>query len=58
MWSTFSFNRIKFYFIYGQVDFLYDQLLLFTSVSVKADCRFQTADSRKPGVKYRLRVKC
>ena len=57
MWSTFSFNRIKFYFIYGQVDFLYDQLLLFTSVSVKADCRFQTAD-RKPGVKCRLRVKC
>ena len=57
MWSTFSFNRIKFYFIYGQVDFLYDQLLLFTSVSVKADCRFQTID-RKPGVKCRLRVKC
>ena len=65
MWSTF-------YFLYGPVEFLCGQLftfymvkssfymvnfLLFISVSVKADCRFQTADCRL-GVKCRPRVKC
>ena len=69
---NFSFNKINFYFLYGQVEFLYGQLftfymvklsfymvnfLLFISVSVKADCRFQTADCRL-GVKCRPRVKC
>ena len=69
---NFSFNKINFYFLYGQVEFLYGQLftfymvkssfymvnfLLFISVSVKADCRFQTADCRL-GVKCKPRVKC
>ena len=31
--------------------------LLFISVSVKVDCKFQTADCR-PGIKCRLKVKC
>ena len=69
---TFSFNRINFYLLYGQLEFLYGQLLtfymvtstfyrvnflLFISVSVKADCTYQTAYCR-PGVKCRLRLKC
>ena len=69
---NFSLNKINFYFLYGQVEFLYGQLftfymvklsfymvnfLLFISVSVKADCRFQTADCRL-GVKCKPRVKC
>ena len=69
---TFSFNRINFYLLYGQLEFLYGQLLtfymvtstfyrvnflLFISVSVKADCTYQTA-YRRPGVKCRLRLKC
>ena len=27
MWSTFSFNKINFYFLYGLLDFLFVQLL-------------------------------
>ena len=70
--STFSFNRINFYLLYGQLEFLYGHLLtfymvtsifyrvnflLFIPVSVKANCTYQIAYCR-PGVKCRLRITC
>ena len=44
-------------FIWSTRVFCMVNFLLFISVSVKADCRFQTADCRL-GVKCRPRVKC
>ena len=44
-------------FIWSSLVFCMVNFLLFISVSVKADCRFQTADCRL-GVKCRPRVKC
>ena len=61
IWSTFdflygqlfTFYMVIFCFLFGQVDFFMVNFLHFVSVSVKADCTFQTADYR-PGVKCRL----
>ena len=61
IWSTFdflygqlfTFYMVIFCFLFGQVDFFMVNFLPFVSVSVKADCTFQTADYR-PGVKCRL----
>ena len=53
-----SFYMVNFLlFIWSSRVFYMVNFLLFISVSVKADCRFQTADCRL-GVKCRPRVKC
>ena len=74
IWSTFCFLYDQLEFLCGQLfllirsififymvnsSFCMVNFLFFISVSVKADCRFQTADRRpQTGIKCRLRVKC